>query len=173
MLQANVKLLDHHETPQWDWQTQWTKEGFSIEGKPVEIDFKQISDRHFHILYQGLSYNAEVLRMDWVSKQITIRMNGKVYAIQLQDAFDQLLKKMGMAQVGKAKLNELKAPMPGLIAAIQVEAGQSVKKGDILLVLEAMKMENALKATEDLTIKSIEVQKGQNVEKNQLLIQFA
>jgi biotin carboxyl carrier protein len=62
--------------------------------------------------------------------------------------------------------------MPGLIRTIVVAEGQEVKKGDVILILEAMKMENALKSPADLVVKSIKVQQGQAVEKNQLLIEF-
>ena len=55
---------------------------------------------------------------------------------------DMLLKKMGISNLDTAQVNEMKAPMPGLILDILVETGQEVKKGDQLLILEAMKMES-------------------------------
>ena len=69
-------------------------------------------------------------------------------------------------------VNDIKAPMPGLILEVNVKEGDEVKEGDYLLVLEAMKMENALTAPRDAVIKSISVEKGQTVEKNQLLIEM-
>ena len=71
-----------------------------------------------------------------------------------------------------SKLNEIKAPMPGLVVRITVEEGAEVKKGDSLLVLEAMKMENVIKAPGDAVVGKIKVNAGQAVEKNQLLISF-
>ena len=62
--------------------------------------------------------------------------------------------------------------MPGLVLEIQVQAGQTVSKGDTLLILEAMKMENVLKAAADGVIKSIHVQKGAAVEKGALLLEL-
>jgi len=53
-----------------------------------------------------------------------------------------------------------------------VKAGDSIAKGDGLIVLEAMKMENVLKSPDDVIIKSIEVEIGKSVEKNQVLIEF-
>ncbi|HSH65835.1 MAG TPA: acetyl-CoA carboxylase biotin carboxyl carrier protein subunit, partial [Bacteroidia bacterium] len=70
------------------------------------------------------------------------------------------------------KINEIKAPMPGLVLDIRVNEGDSIQKGDAVIVLEAMKMENIIKSPVDGTIKKINVKKGLAVEKNQVLVQF-
>lgn len=62
--------------------------------------------------------------------------------------------------------------MPGLIWDIKVQIGDAVKAGDVVLVLVAMKMENALKSAGDGVVKSIKVNKGDSVDKNQVLIEF-
>ena len=62
------------------------------------------------------------------------------------------------------------APMPGTIVSVSVTAGQSVKKGDVLVVLEAMKMENEIKASKDGTITSVDVNKGESVNSGQTLV---
>jgi biotin carboxyl carrier protein len=77
-----------------------------------------------------------------------------------------------MDKLHSAKVNELKAPMPGLVLDIVVSEGQEVKKGDALVVLEAMKMENILKSPADVVVKKISVKKGTAVEKNQVLVLF-
>ena len=71
------------------------------------------------------------------------------------------------------KIKSLKAPMPGLILKVHIKEGQEVQKGDSLLVLEAMKMENIIKAPADLTIKQIHAKSKEAVEKDQTLIEFA
>ena len=76
-------------------------------------------------------------------------------------------------EVGVSKrVNDIKAPMPGLILDIAVNVGQEVKENDSLLILEAMKMENNIVSPRDGIIKSIDVSQGDAVEKNQLLIEF-
>ena len=64
----------------------------------------------------------------------------------------------------------VKAPMPGTIMKINVSAGQAVKKGDVLCVLEAMKMENDICAPQDGTIASVNVQKGASVASEEVLV---
>ena len=68
-----------------------------------------------------------------------------------------------------ASANGVKAPMPGTVLDIKVKAGQTVKKGDVILVLEAMKMENDIPAPCDGTVTSILVQKGASVASGDLL----
>ena len=67
---------------------------------------------------------------------------------------------------------EVKSPMPGIIKALNVKAGQQVKKGDVLLVLEAMKMENEIKAVKDGIVKKVNAEAMSSVEKNELLLEF-
>ncbi|MCB0736760.1 MAG: acetyl-CoA carboxylase biotin carboxyl carrier protein subunit [Bacteroidetes bacterium] len=99
-------------------------------------------------------------------------LNGQKIATSLKSDFDLLLEKMGLDNMLVAKAEDIKAPMPGLVLDIMANAGAEVKKGDALIVLEAMKMENVIKAAVDGTVKSIDVEKGQAVEKNQVLISF-
>ncbi len=67
----------------------------------------------------------------------------------------------------------VKAPIPGVIQEVNVKAGQSVKKGDILLVLEAMKMKNNITANHAGTIASVNVSKGDTVTHGQVLLSYA
>ena len=62
--------------------------------------------------------------------------------------------------------------MPGLVLNIMVQPGDSVPKGEGLMVLEAMKMENIIRTPSDVIVKSIDVNKSDAVEKNQVLIKF-
>ena len=79
---------------------------------------------------------------------------------------------MNIDYTSEKKVSNLKAPMSGLIVDVIVKNGISVKTGDPLLILEAMKMENLIKAPNDLSIKNICVTPGDTVEKNELLIEF-
>jgi acetyl/propionyl-CoA carboxylase alpha subunit len=114
-----------------------------------------------------------VVSADYASKNSVLKINGQRIELNAKDRFDLLLERLGMSNAAATKVNELKAPMPGLIVDIRVEPGQTVQKGDPLLVLEAMKMENILKAPADGTIGSLKVSLRDNVQKGQVLVQFS
>jgi biotin carboxyl carrier protein len=97
-------------------------------------------------------------------------VNNDNYTVALRDQYDELLHALGMDEMNTHKVNDLKAPMPGLVTNINVVEGQEVDKGDVLVTLEAMKMENTLKCTAKAVVKKIAVKKGSAVEKNQILI---
>lgn len=73
------------------------------------------------------------------------------------------------APSGKAGSIEVSAPMPGKILSVKVSVGQQVKKGEVILLLEAMKMENEVVAPQDGTVASINVASGNMVESGQVL----
>jgi biotin carboxyl carrier protein len=115
---------------------------------------------------------AEVVKADHDTKTFSVKLNGKIYPVELKDRFDILLEKMGMNSSAGSKVNMIKAPMPGLIIDLKVKSGDTVKPGDTLLILEAMKMENIIKSPGEGVVKSVKVKKGESVEKNQVLIEF-
>lgn len=101
-----------------------------------------------------------------------VEIKGVSYNVKCQSEMDVLVEKFSKSkQIEKIKTDIL-APMPGSIVKIGVQEGQFVKKGQVLIVLEAMKMENELKAPIDCTVKKIFVDEKNAVEKNQLLIKL-
>ncbi|MFZ6012603.1 MAG: acetyl-CoA carboxylase biotin carboxyl carrier protein subunit [Bacteroidota bacterium] len=147
-------------------------EGFTIDGQVVNWDKVKIADGYFHILFENQSYRAEIVKADEATKTFSIKVNGRIYPVELKDKFDLLLEKMGMNSGSAGKVNNVKAPMPGLIIALKVKDGDEVKTGDALLILEAMKMENIIKSPGEGKVKLVKVKKGDSVEKNQVLIEF-
>lgn len=154
-------------------QIDFSPTGPTLNGTPFDWDIVKLSDRSFHILYQNRSYTAEVLDLNAAEKTVSLKINGHIHQLQLKDRFDLLLEKMGISNAASTKVNELKAPMPGLIVGVSIQPGDGVSKGDSLLILEAMKMENVLKSPGDATIKAIRVGKGDRVEKGQVLVEFS
>jgi len=148
------------------------EESIAINAEPFQWDMVKISEGCFHILYKNKSYQAEVVKADRTAKTFQFKINNKLHTVEVKDKFDLLLEKMGMTNGAAAKINNIKAPMPGLVIDLKVKAGDAVKTGDPLLILEAMKMENILKSPGDGTIKNVKTKKGDSVEKGQVLIEF-
>ena len=136
------------------------------------IDAQKMSKNKFHVLHNNQNFEAKVISYLAADKTAIVEVNGEKFQIKIEDEYDQLVKKMGLSVGGGKKLKNIKAPMPGLVLDILIEAGQEIKKGDQLLILEAMKMENVLKAAGDGVVKSIEIEKGNTVEKGQILVEM-
>ncbi|RNL56841.1 acetyl-CoA carboxylase biotin carboxyl carrier protein subunit [Pedobacter jejuensis] len=143
-----------------------------LNGEPIDIDISALGNNLSNVIYQNKSFNTEVVEINKAEKSCKIKVNGNIYAVSLEDKFDQLLKQLGLDNLASNKVAEIKAPMPGLVLNVMVEEGSEIKKGDNLLILEAMKMENILKSSTDGIVKKVTVKQGDKVEKNQILIQF-
>lgn len=142
-----------------------------LNGASYTLDM--VEDNHgFHIMKDHKSYRVNVVEADYEGKTFTIRVNDNYYELSAKDRFDLLLEELGMEDLAASKANDLKAPMPGMVLDILVSAGDKISKGDKLIVLEAMKMENVLKAEADATVKAIHAEKGKAVEKGQILVEF-
>lgn len=146
---------------------------FDITSQEIsKLDAIAISSSEFHVLQENKSYTCEMINSHFNTKTYQVKVNNNTYSINIFNNLDLLIKDMGF-EVGASKIvNEIKAPMPGLILDIHVKVGQEVKENDPLLILEAMKMENVLTSPRHAVIKSISVNKGDTVDKNQLLIEF-
>jgi biotin carboxyl carrier protein len=94
------------------------------------------------------------------------------FRITLRDRVETIVHKLGLKLEADGRVNEISAPMPGLVLKLLVSEGQSVSKGDPLVILEAMKMENVLAAPNDAEIDTVSVQQGDTVDKGQLLIKL-
>ncbi len=148
------------------------KSSGTIDGKTFVWDIIEVKKGSFDAIKNFKSYNVEVIKFDFEEKIFSISVNGNKYQLQVKDKFDELLKSLGLDDLKTKRVNEIKAPMPGLVIDICISEGSNVKKGDSILVLEAMKMENIIKSPTDGTIKKISVKKGVAVEKNQVMINF-
>ncbi len=147
-----------------------SKNEIIMDGKLVQADSIKIDNDKYHLIFNDASYTIELLDKSENGKELIVSVNGKKQLVTITDEFDELLHKLGMDKLSTNKINEVKAPMPGLVLKIVAKEGDVVKKGDALLVLEAMKMENIIKATGEGVVKKIIAQSKQAVEKNQVLI---
>lgn len=130
----------------------------------------------------GQDYAASVEEQDNGTLNVTV--NGKTYQVELPEKAHHCTRPMvrpavsaaagapAVARPAAAAPGNVVAPLPGTITSVKVKKGQKVKKGDVLLVMEAMKMANDITAEADGTIKNVCVSQGQSVNQGMILIEF-
>ncbi len=138
----------------------------------ANLDLIELSDGGYHLIREEQVYRIELIEADYTNKFMVIKVNGTPQRIQIEDQYDQLIQKLGLSVNASQKVNDIKAPMPGLVLDIPVTVGQEVKKGDGLIVLEAMKMENMIKSPGEGKVKAILIDQGAAVDKGQILIEM-
>ncbi len=140
----------------------------SVDGKIYEIDFESVAGQPvYSLIVDGRSHESYIYQDDdnW---QVLIR--GRLYPVTVEDEREKRLRAAAGGGVVETGEFHLRAPMPGLVVTIPVEEGQPVKKGQVILILESMKMQNELKAPRDGTIGRIRVRAGETVEQKQTLL---
>ncbi len=140
----------------------------SVDGKVYNIDFEAVSGQPvYSLIVDGQSHEAYVQEGD-DSWQVLLR--GRLYPVAVEDEREKRLRAAAGGGVAETGEFHLKAPMPGLVVSIPVSEGQDVKKGQVLLILESMKMQNELKAPRDGKVSRIRVKPGESVEQKQALL---
>ena len=125
------------------------------------------------ILDNNKSKSVSVKEVNHELKRYQIQIDGRTYQVQISDAVDQQILKMNLKSKKSNQLQELRAPMPGLVRQVNVQVGDQVDSGDALFILEAMKMENVLKSPVNGIVSDLFVKPGESVEKNQILLSFS
>lgn len=144
----------------------------TLNEQPVSWDLQSAHNGLLSVLYNGKSYTALVEKIDRPAKELTFRIDGQPHKVVIKESIDLLLASMGLDLKAMQKIEPVKAPMPGMILKVLVTPGQQIVKGDGLLILEAMKMENLLKASHNATVKSVRVTERTAVEKGAILIEL-
>lgn len=138
-----------------------------LNGEIIGIDATLTETGFCSILHNGHSYNAEVITAG--EGKYTITADFHRYEVELQNPRKKYIRDGGSAEEMQ---DCIKAPMPGKIIAVFVDKGSHIKKGDPLLVIEAMKMQSTYTASQDAIVESVEIAEGDSVLSDQLLITF-
>jgi biotin carboxyl carrier protein len=144
-----------------------------VDGVEYAVDFESVSGQPvYSLLLDGRSYEAYVYE-DQEADAWQVLLSGDLYTVQVEDEREKRLRAQAGGVAASTGEYNLKAPMPGLIVVVQVAEGQAVKKGDILVILESMKMQNELKSPMEGTVGRVRVKAGESVEHNQVLLTVA
>ncbi len=133
--------------------------------------------KEYKFRINGVDYTSSVDELE--EGHLKITLNGKVYQVEVPEqkpvgsqVIHHVVHHVGVGATAKKAPSKMPSPMPGTVTKINVSRGQEVKKGEVLLVIEAMKMENDIVAEGDGTIKSVKVTLGQNVIQGDILVEF-
>ena len=149
-----VEIIDEHH--------------ITVDGVKYEIDFESVSEQTvYSLLANNKSYEALVYESEegW-----QVLLHGSQYVLLVEDERERRLR----ASLGGGPPENvdyhLRAPMPGLIVSISVSEGQSIEKGEVLVILESMKMQNELKSPRPGKISRVRVKPGDSVEQRDSLL---
>ena len=149
-----IEILDEHH--------------ITVDGVDYEIDFESVSEQTvYSLLANNYSYEALVYESEegWL-----VLLHGSQYVLQVEDERERRLRaSLGGGPPENVDFH-LRAPMPGLIVTVPVSEGQMVEKGDVLVVLESMKMQNQLKSPRSGKVSRVQIKPGDSVEQRDTLL---
>ncbi len=164
-----VKIDDN----EYDIDLAYRADGYSVtvDGATVRVTSHRLGETRSVLLVEDRSFEVDV-RSNGLADSRTVFMLGVEIPVEIEEyQLAQLRKTAGMKS-GPSLKKKLTAPMPGLILEVKVAPGDKVSKGQPLIVIEAMKMENVIKAPADAVVKSVDVSKGASVEKGDQMLEF-
>lgn len=139
-----------------------------VDGKRLEVDFRSVFGQPvYSLILDGHSYEAYVQPSE---SGLNVLLLGQLHVVSIEDERQRRLRESSGGPVATQGEFQLRSPMPGLIVAVPVSVGQQVTRGQDLIILESMKMQNELKAPRDAVVTRVRVRTGDNVEQNQVLI---
>jgi biotin carboxyl carrier protein len=162
-----IKAIVNGTTP---FTVNTVPEGITCNDKAVQWSGLELPNGSYSVILDDRSYTAQVISIDKEAKKVKILIEQQEYDVAIEEPIDQLLAAMGINHGAARKVNDIKAPMPGLVLKVLVSPGQTIRKGDPVLILEAMKMENVFKAAADAVVKEIKVSERTAVEKGEILV---
>lgn len=140
----------------------------SVDGKVQTIDFVSVSGQPvYSLIIDGKSHESYVYEAD---DEMQVLLRGQLYHMTVEDEREKRLKSAAESGSGEGGEFNMKAPMPGLVVSIVVSEGDKIEKGQVLIILESMKMQNELKSPKAGTIGRIRVKPGDSVEQRQPLL---
>jgi biotin carboxyl carrier protein len=149
-----IDILDEHQV--------------SVDGVVHQIDFMSIGDQQvYSLVVNGKSVDANVYLNDDIWQ---VLFQGNLYSATVEDEREKRLRAALGGRVAEHEDFHLKAPMPGMVISIPVDEGQTIHKGDVLAVLESMKMQNELRSPRDGKVIRVRIKPGERVEQKETIL---
>ena len=143
----------------------------AVNGQVMEVDFENISGQPvYSLVIDGRSYEAYVYELE---DEWQVLLLGQQYPVKVEDEREKRLRSAAGGTVAEMGEFHLKSPMPGLVVSVAVQQDQEVAKGDVLVILESMKMQNELRSPRSGKVTRLRVKAGEAVEQRQTLLTIA
>ena len=156
-----------NKTLQFDQQQENGTNVLKFKNKDIAYSFLPLGQNRFSLIHDDKSHLIHII---YEGDFYHVHVEGEYFAVRVEDERSRTLRKL-VNHASKAKGEQIiSAPIPGLIRTIKVKEGDDVKKGDGIIVLEAMKMENEIRSESEGKISKIFVNEGTTVKKDQQLI---
>lgn len=169
MTQKTLIAVDAVTNKEYEFKIQ--EDGsYVYENEKLSLKIENTDDGFTMMTVNDKSYFVEIVSDK--QNEFELLINGIGYCFTVETPFSLQRKKTLVSQSGETSIIRLKAPMPGKILDVLVKTGDMVKAGDTLLILEAMKMQNAILASTKGTIKKVHVKEGNTTSKSDLLIEL-
>ena len=149
-----VDILDEHHV--------------NVDGVTYEVDIMQVGDQPvFSLVVNGKSVEAHVYPNEDLWQ---VLFHGTLFTARVEDEREKRLRASLAGRVAEHEDFHLRAPMPGMVVSIPVQDGQFIKKGDVLVILESMKMQNELRSPRDGKVTRVRVKGGDRVEQKETML---
>lgn len=150
-----------------------TPDGLVIDGEAVAADLAHVEGTSVRsLLVNGTSLRVVAKRTEGGTSW-DLHLRGRRFAAEAVDERTRTIREMTGLGAAPTGPRSVRAPMPGLVVKVEVEEGSSVERGQGIVIIEAMKMENELRAESAGVVSRIHVSAGEPVEKDQILVELA
>lgn len=140
----------------------------TVDGEVIDIDMRQLLDTTMYsIITNGQSHDVRLTEME---ESYNVQVSGQIFEVQVEDERTRRL--AGLRSLSGISAGEIiiKAPMPGVVIEVPVQPGQKVEAGDIVVILESMKMQNEFKAPRAGKVHTVRVAPGARVDQNMVMV---
>lgn len=142
-----------------------------VNGERLQVDMQRSGRLNLYSLLVNHASYEVVIEPDAERRNVyEVLLEGARFEVQVEDERSRRLAKAVFALQAPPGELILRPPIPGLIVSVPVEAGQSVEKGETLVVFEAMKMQNEIRAPRDGVVREVRVRPGMQVTQNDVLM---
>ncbi|MFP4623421.1 MAG: acetyl-CoA carboxylase biotin carboxyl carrier protein subunit [Gemmatimonadota bacterium] len=144
----------------------------TVDGEPVDARLTRIPGTPMrHLLTDGRSHGLVARSVE--TGRWDIHVNGTRFDVEVVDERTRAIRAMTGEGAAARGPRPIRAPMPGLVVRVEVQEGDTVRAGQTVAIVEAMKMENDLKADADGVVARVAVEAGEPVEKGAVLVELA